>query len=86
MQVGGEVGQAQLMFGSEEGDGEQRGLGCSVSIKTQLSEAGGQGTNDRVDSGQCQLGWSYKLGGKASSVELLDLHLDGRAAASFQKV
>ncbi len=86
VQVRGEVGQAQLVFGPEEGDGEQRRLGRSMPIKSQLREAGGQGGSGVVDSGQGKFCWGHQLGGEASSVELLNLHLDGRAAASFKEV
>lgn len=79
------MGKAQLMFGSKKGDGEQRGWGRSVPIESQLREAGGQGSSG-VDSGQGQFCRGHQLGGEASSVELLDLHLDSGAAAGFKEV
>lgn len=86
VQAGGEMGQAQLVFGPEEGDGKQRGLGCSVPIKSQLREAGGQGSSGGVDSGQGQFCRGNQLGGESSSVKLLDFHLNGGAAAGFKEV
>lgn len=86
VQARGEVGQSQLVFGPEKGDGEQRGWGCSVPIKSQLREARGQRGSGGMNSRQGQFCWGHHLGGKASSVELLDLHLDGRAAAGFKEV
>lgn len=80
----GQVRQAQLMLGPQQGD-RQHGRGGAVAVEPQLSEACREAAGG-VDSGQGEVQGRHHLGGEAPPIQLLDLHLYGRAATSFEEV